>query len=314
MKRKGNLYENIYKLENIHEAFDEVCMNITNRNKAYLYKSYRGVYVARIYEVLKNREYEVGPYNEFIIREPKERKIVSQNLHDKIINHLIARHILLPSICNCLIDTNIASRKGYGTNTGWELNRKYRQRYAVKYKKYYILKFDISKFFTSIDKDRLKDKLKRRIKDEEALNIVFKVIDSQEDGIGIGNMTSQLLAIFYLNDLDHFIKEELKIKSYIRYQDDGLLFCESKEYLKHCLERIIEFLAEEKLELNRKTRIYKYTDNYVYLGRNNRGKYARYRVLYRKLRRNKFLYKTGQTTLYRYVCSTNSFRYLNKRI
>ena len=90
----------------------------------------------------------------------------------------------------------------------------------MKYGKYYILKCDISKFFASIDRDRLKEKLKKKIKDKDALNIVFKIIDSDENGLSIGNMTSQILAIFYLNDMDHYIKETLKIKYYVRYQEN----------------------------------------------------------------------------------------------
>ena len=65
-------------------------------------------------------------------------------------------------------------------------------------------------------------------------------------------MTSQVLAIFYLNDLDHFIKEQLKIKYYVRYQDDFLIFHSSKQYLKYCLEEIQKFLSKEKLKLNKK--------------------------------------------------------------
>lgn len=64
----------------------------------------------------------------------------------------------------------------------------------------------------------------KKIKDKDALNIVFSVINSDENGLSIGNMTSQVLAIFYLNDLDHFIKEDLKIKYYIRYQDGATRF------------------------------------------------------------------------------------------
>ena len=68
-------------------------------------------------------------------------------------------------------------------------------------------------------------------------------------------MTSQVLAVFYLNDMDHFIKNELHIKGVIRYQDDFLLFHESKEYLKYCLEQLTIFLEKEDLRLNKKTRI-----------------------------------------------------------
>ena len=85
-------------------------------------------------------------------------------------------------------------------------------------------------------------------------------------------MTSQVLAIFYLNDMDHYIKEVLKIKYYVRYQDDFLLFHPSKEYLKICLKKIRHFLDNENLTLNKKTRIYKNTNNFIFLGRTKKCK------------------------------------------
>ena len=90
-------------------------------------------------------------------------------------------------------------------------------------------------------------------------------------------MSSQVLAIFYLNDLDHFIKETLKIKYYVRYQDDFLLFHPSKQYLKYCLEEIRKFLSKEKMTLNPKTKIYSNKSRFIFLGRNKKGKYSKYR-------------------------------------
>ena len=118
------------------------------------------------------------------------------------------------------------------------------------------------------------------------LKIVFDIIDSNEEGLYIGSMTSQILAIFYLNDMDHFIKENLKIRYYVRYQDDFLLFHPSKDYLRHCLKEIENFLKKEKLTLNIKTRIYKNTNNFLFLGRNQKGEYARYRNIKRKLKKD----------------------------
>ena len=151
----------------------------------------------------------LGPVNIFTIYEPKERRIVSQNVQDKIVNHLVARYILYPALLPCLLSINVASRKDMGTSKGLELASNFHRICKIKYKRYYILKADVSKFFASIDHDILKEKLKRKINDVEALKIVFDIIDSNSDGLFIGSMTSQILAIFYLNDLDHFIKETL---------------------------------------------------------------------------------------------------------
>lgn len=310
MKRKNNLYQEICKMENIISAFDEVCKNVKNKNKVQNYKQYKCIYISRIYNILNNKTYEVGKYNVFTIYDPKQRRIVSQNLQDKVINHLVARHILYPSIMPCLIDQNVASRKGMGTHKGLEYAKEYNRKCKIKYKNYYILKCDVSKFFASIDKEILKEKLKRKIKDKDAIDIVFKIIDSEENGLCIGTMTSQALAIFYLNDLDHYIKEELKIKYYVRYQDDFLLFNESKEYLKYCFEKIKNFLEKEHLKLNGKSRIYKNTNNFIFLGRNIKGKYARYRNIKRKMKYRRYLYNCNKINLMQYINTIECYKNL----
>lgn len=185
MKRIGNLYENIYKIENIMQAFDEVCRNTKNKHKVNKYKEFRCMYIYRIYNILKNRNYTVGKYNVFTIYEPKERRIVSQNMQDKIINHLVSRYILYPAILPCLIDSNVASRKHMGTRKGLELFYSFQRKCNIQYTNYYILKCDVSSFFASIDHNILKNKLSKKIKDKEALKIVFDIIDSDKNGLSI---------------------------------------------------------------------------------------------------------------------------------
>lgn len=178
MKRKNNLYNNICKFSNIKSAYKEVCKNTHNKHRVSLLKDYKAIYIYRIYNTLLNKNYKVGPYNSFIIYEPKERLIVSQSIEDKIVNHLVARYILYPAILPCLLDVNVASRKNMGTSKGLEFEKKYIKACKQKYGTYYILKCDISKFFSSINHDRLKQKLLRRIKDKDALKIVFDIIDN----------------------------------------------------------------------------------------------------------------------------------------
>lgn len=311
MKRKSHLYENIYDFNHIIDAFNEVCRNTKNKKKVEFFKEYRCTYISRIYHILKNEQYVVGPYNIFTLYEPKERRIVSQSMQDKVVNHLVARQILYPAVLPCLLDFNVASRKDFGTSYAYDLYIKYRNYYTSRYGTYYILKCDITKFFQSIDHERLKQKLRRRIKDEKALKIVFDIIDSDEQGLSIGNMTSQILAIFYLNDMDYFIKEVLKIKCVIRYQDDFMLFHESKEYLRYCLKEITAFLTEEKLTLNKKTRIFKNTDNFMFLGRNKYGSYARYRTAKRRLKKKEYLYSTGKLALSSLISSRICYKHLS---
>lgn len=123
-------------------------------------------------------------------------------------------------------------------------------------------------------------------------------------------MTSQVLAIFFLNDMDNFIKEKLKIYGVIRYQDDFLLFHQSKQYLKFCLNELTKFLEKEKLKLNAKTRIYKSTDNFIFIGRNKFGNYAKYRTIKRRLKKRKYLYYNGYISLSSLLSSRICYKHL----
>lgn len=126
-------------------------------------------------------------------------------------------------------------------------------------------------------------------------------------------MTSQILAIFYLNDLDHFIKEKLNIEYYVRYQDDGCLYHPSKEYLKHCLNEINAFLKSENLQLNKKTRIYKSTNNFVFLGRDSHGRYGKYRYVNRRLKNKTKKYCNKNIRLSSLIGAMKSYNYLMKK-
>ena len=93
MKRLGNLYKNICEYENISKVFSEVCKNTRNKRKVAMIKDYKTIYIARTYQILKEKKYVVGPYNKFIIYEPKKRNIYSQGMQDKIINHFSLKRI-----------------------------------------------------------------------------------------------------------------------------------------------------------------------------------------------------------------------------
>ena len=287
-------------------CFNEICRNTRNKKRVAEFKSLKCVYISRIYNDLESRTYEPGEFNVFFIYDPKKRRIVSQNMYDKLVNHLVSRYILYPAILPCLIDANCASRPCKGTKYALSLYFKYQRILYNKYSEYYILKCDIKNYFGSINIIILKTKIEKRIKDQDTINIINKIFDS-DDILSIGFMTSQILGIFYLNDLDHFIKEKLHIKYYIRYQDDFLLMSNDKEYLKYCLVRIKEFLVKEKLKLNDKTRIYKNTNNFIFLGRNKYNNYANYRKINRKIKLTKYLYSNNKIILSSFLSSYISY-------
>lgn len=308
MKQVNSIYDNIVDTQKIMKMYDKrIRINTKNKTKLLRFEYNYVSNIVYIKNILGDRKYIPGKYNIFIIKEPKLRLIMSQNIIDKIINHLVSEYLLVEVFDKTLIDSNIATRKNKGTDYGVKLLKKYIKK--LNNNKFYILKFDISKYFYNLDHEILKNIISKKIKDKDAINLLYKIIDSTDysyinkrindlknreiekilnsnnldkerlineiksipeykkgKGLPIGNMSSQFLAILYLNELDHYIKEELKIKYYIRYMDDGILLHRDKEYLKKCLKKIEKILERYGLKLNNKTRIYSSDEGFEFLG------------------------------------------------
>lgn len=304
MKRMSNLYEYFLSNENLYKCYREVLNNTKNKKRVNWLLNNKDEVIEEIKTELKNDTYKVGPYNFFTIYEPKKRLIASQGMKDKIVNHMVARGILYPALLPSMLPYNVASRQQMGTRKGIEYVKQFREYYRkCGVEKYYVLKCDISKFFQSVNHKILKEKLRRKIKDPRALKIVFQIIDSYKEGLGIGSMTSQVLAIFFLNDMDHYIKEELGIKCYVRYQDDFLLYSDSKEYLECCKKKIIKFLKKEDLVLNNKTEIYSNKQNFIFIGRNQKGQYSKRRNARRRLKEKRYFYFRDKINIDSYISS-----------
>ena len=135
---------------------------------------------------------------------------------------------------------------------------------------------------------------------------LHKVFYTLDRGLPIGLYISQLLSIFYLNDLDHYINEELKIKYYIRYQDDIVIIDKDKGYLKKVLEIIKKELKKIKLDINNKTKIYKNNENINYLGRKKNKKRSKEYLRRRKLKKRYYQYNKGEISLSSLISSINS--------
>lgn len=293
-------YHEILDFDKILKQYYNIRSKTKNKEKLCKYEVYLGSNIINILNILRNKKYKHSTYNIFIIREPKYRIIMSEKLNDKIVNHLISNYVLIPLIEPLLIDGNVATRKNKGTSYGLKLAKKYINKIKLNYNNIYILKIDIKKYFFNIDHEILLSKLKILIKDDDLFKLVANIIKSSDEkyvnekiskaknnminknkhlnevtklpfyklgkGLPIGNLSSQILAIYYLNDIDHYIKEKLKIKYYIRYMDDFIIIHHNKEYLKYCLKYIIFKLKEVKLEINEKTNIYNLNHGVSFLG------------------------------------------------
>ncbi len=233
--------------------------------------------ISKIEKAIFSKTWNVGDYKQFFIYEPKKRNIEALSYKDRVVLMSLCSNIIEPVFEKLLIFDNVACRKGKGTLFGIKRLEYFLHKYKNKYKtnKGYYLKCDISKYFPSINHAVLKDLLSKTSLDDEDLWIINKIIDSKyaETGVGlpIGNQTSQWFGLFYLNTLDRFIKEKLRIKYYVRYMDDMVLIHNDKEYLKECKTKIQQFVQEKlKLSLNSKTQIGLLKDGIDFLGFNHK--------------------------------------------
>ena len=177
MKRKRNLYSSI-TYEDIRRVYQkQIRVNTKNKIKIRKFEDFYSINLARVKRIIDDKNYIPSKYNIFLIKEPKYRIIMSQNISDKLINHVIAEKVLLPILDKCLIDTNVATRISRGTHYGIRRLKKYLREMKGDV---YALKFDISKYFYNINHDILFELLKRKIKDKDALDILFKIISSTD--------------------------------------------------------------------------------------------------------------------------------------
>lgn len=217
--------------------------------------------------------YKVSPTNNFELNERgKIRHIEAPAFRDRIIQKTLMKSVLLPSLTPYIIYDNYASIKNRGTSFA-------RKRFEAMLKKYYhqnkqngyMLMIDIKKYFDNINHQVLKQIIAPKLTKEpqEVIDLIYYIIDSSsntEKGLNLGSEAPQILAVYYLNPIDHFIKVVKRVKFYGRYMDDIFIIGKSKKELQALLQEIIGKLAELKLEINKKkTQIVKLSHGFTYL-------------------------------------------------
>lgn len=211
--------------------------------------------VFSLYRDLKSGRYRHGDYENFTINDPKPRKISKASVRDRLVHHIVFRK-LYEIFDPLFIHHSYSSRFNKGTHLAVENLAKSLRKVSHNYHaSTFVLKCDIKKFFASVSHQKLLKIIKRKIHDEKFLRLIEEIISSFASpktaeggalkGLPIGNVTSQIFANIYLNELDQFIKHKLKVKYYFRYADDFVITHESEEYMKDMLINIGCFLQCE---------------------------------------------------------------------
>lgn len=243
MKRFGNLFDRVIAFENLLEAFHKARRGkASKRHPAEFYFRLESELPQLIREV-EDGTYRPRPYRVFYVHDPKRRRISAAHFRDRVVHHAIC-NVLDPLFERLFIFDSYACRVGKGTH------RALRRAQAFARETEHFMKCDVDHFFDSVDHEILKALLRRKIKDTRLLALLDTIIDAPVPGtdpgkgLPIGNLTSQYFANFYLTPLDYFVKQELRVRRYLRYMDDFVLFHESKDMLHGCRGEISHFLQD----------------------------------------------------------------------
>jgi len=246
MKRINNLYSSVTSFENLMKAAKKALKGTKSKTESLEFYYNLESNLINLQNELESGTYDPGSYKYFKVFEPKVREIAVAPFRDRVVHHAIV-NILEPIYENTFISDSYATRKNKGTHKAVSKAQE-----MIKKNEWY-LKSDIRKYFPSIDHEVLLSILKRKIKDESLLSLLEKIVrngGADGKGLPIGNLTSQFFANVYMDKFDHFVKEELSCKYYIRYMDDFVIFENDKEKLKEILVRLSEYLNKNlKLEL-----------------------------------------------------------------
>lgn len=245
MKRIGNIFDKIISVENLKVADKKAKRGKLNQGEIREYFKDRDSNLKKLHHTLVNEEFQTSKYSVFRVYEPKERLISKLPFFpDRVCQWGIYLQLESIFVSTFTADTYSAI-KGRGIHKlSNNLTKSLKDIEGTKY----CLKLDIKQFYPSIDNGILKQKIRRKIKCVKTLNLLDNIIDSAE-GLPLGNLLSQLFANVYLSELDHFIKQELKVKYYFRYCDDIITLSNNKEDLHNILHIIKQKLAELKLEV-----------------------------------------------------------------
>jgi len=286
----------MFSFKSIYRAYKSCIKNKRNTLNAQQFEALLIENLCSLQVCLENRSYKITRSICFLTHSPKLREVFASDFKDIVVHHVLVEKIESYYEKKFIYDL-YSNRKNRGTHSGV----KRAQKFALRYKDRYFLQLDIKGFFYNLDKNILfkqffKDINKSDLKDKKdilwlankiiyhdcAKNYLFKGDKTKlallpphktlfkipkHKGLPIGNLTSQFFANVYMNKFDHFVKRELKIKGYLRYVDDFVLFSNSKEKLKSDKKRIEAYLKEElSLELREDFKLKKTTQGLDFLG------------------------------------------------
>lgn len=251
MRRFGGLWSQVVSFANLHAAAVEALRGKRGRMYATRFFQDLEANLLGLQRELSDRSWVPGSYRTFWIQEPKPRLISAAPFRDRVVHHAIF-NVLEPIFRRRMILDTYACIPGRGTHGALARFLGFvRARGGVGV----VLKCDIRSYFASVDHAVLLGLVERNVSDPRVLRLVRSLVEHGGErtgrGMPIGNLTSQMFANLYLDPLDHFVKETLRVRHYLRYMDDFLMVLDDKAEARARQRDVEAFLADRlRLVLN----------------------------------------------------------------
>ena len=256
MKSYKHLWEDLISDDNIRLAIINAARGNMKRAKLTYLRNNIDSSIPRVREWIIN--YYTEKHTPKTINDgisAKKREIIVPTVREHVVQHAIM-NVLKPIFMKGMYEHSYASTPGRGCHKGMRVVKKWTQQNS-RYVKY-CLKLDIRKYFESIPQETLISRLHNLIHDEKFADLLDKVIRTTDKGLPLGFYSSQWLANWYLQGLDHYIKEVLHIKYYIRYMDDMVIFHSNKKELHQIHQKIEEYLGNIGLEIKQNWQLFRF--------------------------------------------------------
>ncbi|MFA6073157.1 MAG: reverse transcriptase domain-containing protein [Candidatus Woesearchaeota archaeon] len=240
---KNVTYEKLCTYDNLFLAYQGARKHKTLKPYVIEFEKELNKNLLQLQHELTTKTYHPRPLETFILRDPKTRKISKSNFRDRVIHHAIC-NIIEPIFDKTFIQDSYANRLGKGTLKSIERFDKFKRQVSKNNStKCYFLKADIKHYFDNVNHQILIGLIKKRIFDEDIIWVITQILqnhkaETEGKGMPLGNLTSQFFANIYLNELDQYVKHQLKSKYYLRYVDDFII-----------LDTSIDTLIENKLAI-----------------------------------------------------------------
>jgi hypothetical protein len=264
-------YDKVFTFEHLYDSYKKCCRGVGWKESTQRYKINAIVNINNTLTQLKAYNFKSRGFKEFIICERgKLRHIRAVHISERIVQRCLCDYSLTPILSRSFIYDNGACIKGKGVDFAVRRLKVHLHRHYQKYRTNgYALVFDFSKYFDNIKHNILKEIINNSLTDKHIIDLVNQLIDDfGAEGLGLGSQISQISALRYPSELDHYIKEILHIKNYARYMDDGYLLYGDKEYLQKCLSNIKQICDKYGIKLNqKKTQIVKISHGITFLQR-----------------------------------------------